>query len=413
MRGWTFPFGRIFGVDVRIHFFFVLLMSLCISYANLLDANLTRGLVLGLFLLLAVGIREIARAIAGAFFSLTPVSLLLLPTGAIAAYDAKELDDPIPALRATHTGEDEEPVKPTPQQAAEDRAHRVIALTGPVANILAGLILGALVLAVSPQVNLLQTPWIGPAHLLRALVWVNLLLGAVNLLPAWPLDGARIFRAANPSGGKRLLPTAIGIGPVVAVGLILAGMLVPNMWLLMIGIFVLIAAQLNDRGGALSDPASPVARPLLIRDVMMQDYTVLSASATLEDAMRQATHTLQDVFPVVRGGNLVGAVSRQHIAQALEAGGNSYVQGIMTRSFRTAQPGDPLLKTLRRIMAGQGLRGAQLVPIVDGEADSDSNSKDRIVGIITPQNLQRSISLLDQSRRIRRDSDLAKEQDKL
>jgi predicted transcriptional regulator len=61
----------------------------------------------------------------------------------------------------------------------------------------------------------------------------------------------------------------------------------------------------------------------------------------------------------------------------------------MTRSFQTAQPDDSLVKTLRRIMAGQG---AQLVPILDG---------DRIVGIITPQNLAHSMGLLNARRRMR------------
>jgi CBS domain-containing protein len=91
----------------------------------------------------------------------------------------------------------------------------------------------------------------------------------------------------------------------------------------------------------------------------------------------------------VRGSNLVGAVSRQGIVEALQSDGNGYVQGVMTRSFQTAQPDDSLVKTLRRIMAGQG---AQLVPVLEG---------DRIVGIITPQNLAHSMGMLNQRRKLR------------
>ncbi len=47
------------------------------------------------------------------------------------------------------------------------------------------------------------------------------------------------------------------------------------------------------------------------------------------------------------------------------------------------------MKTLRRIMAGQG---AQMVPVLEG---------DRIVGIITPQNLALSMGLLNQRRKLR------------
>ena len=79
--------------------------------------------------------------------------------------------------------------------------------------------------------------------------------------------------------------------------------------------------------------------------------------------------------------------------EALAAGGNSYVQGVMTRSFQTAQPEDSLVHTLGRITAGQG---AHLVPVMQGE---------RIVGIVTPQNLSQSMGLLSQSRRIHRPED--------
>jgi CBS domain-containing protein len=117
---------------------------------------------------------------------------------------------------------------------------------------------------------------------------------------------------------------------------------------------------------------------------MLTDFTILSASATLEDAMDQARHTLQDVFPVVRGGNMVGAVGRQNILEALESTGNGYVQGIMTRAFQVAAPGDSLIATLNRVTGVAGA-SSQVVPVVDGE---------RIVGIITPQNLQRSMGLI-------------------
>jgi len=131
----------------------------------------------------------------------------------------------------------------------------------------------------------------------------------------------------------------------------------------------MIGSHMEDQGLLLQTDVDAVR----MRDVMLTQFSTLSASDTLEDALQRSVHTLQDVFPVVRGANLVGAVSRQGIVEALQADGNGYVQGVMTRSFQTAQPDDSLVKTLRRIMAGQG---AQMVPILDG---------DRIVGIITPQ----------------------------
>ena len=59
-------------------------------------------------------------------------------------------------------------------------------------------------------------------------------------------------------------------------------------------------------------------------------------------------------------------------------------RGIMTRTFQTAAPEDSLIATLNRVTSVAGV-SSQLVPVMDG---------DRIVGIITPQNLQRSMGLL-------------------
>jgi FOG: CBS domain len=177
---------------------------------------------------------------------------------------------------------------------------------------------------------------------------------------------------------------AAGLGQIIGLILAITGCILPNMWLIMIGGFVFIGAHMDDSSLLLHSETDP----LRMRDVMLTNFSTLSASDTLEEALQRSVHTLQDVFPVVRGANLVGAVSRQGIVEALQSEGNGYVQGVMTRSFQTAQPDDSLVKTLRRIMAGQG---AQLVPILDGN---------RIVGIITPQNLAHSMGLLNARRRM-------------
>jgi Zn-dependent protease/CBS domain-containing protein len=389
MRGWSFPVGRYLGVEIRIHAFFLLLLAMVIGFGSLTGSSSGRGLMLWLLLLFAVAVREGARALAATWFGLELNGILLLPTGGLLSFATPE---------AT-------------QRAAEPPMEQRIAVLGPLASIGFGLLLAALVLAFAPGVNLLQRPWISPFHLLRAMVWLNLLLGAINLLPAFPLDGGRIFRrtlagvAAQEKGERQSAASGsaaapglsagfrwrlgAGLGQWIAVALIVTGLLMGNPWIAIMGAFVLIAAHMETQGMLVQSDADSV----LMRDVMLTQFSTLSASDTLEDALQRAVHSLQDVFPVVRGGNLVGAVSRQSIMEALASGGNSYVQGVMTRSFQTAQPEDSLVRTLGRITAGQG---AQLVPVMQGE---------RIVGIVTPQNLSQSMGLLNQSRRIRRPED--------
>jgi CBS domain-containing protein/Zn-dependent protease len=382
MRGWSFPAGRFFGVEVRIHAFFLLLLAMAVAAGSLAGASTGRVLTLWLLLLFAVVVREVARALAAAWYGLEIRSILLLPTGGLITYAT---------IDAT-------------ERAAEPAIQRRMAMVGPIANVGFGLLLAAIVLVAAPGVNLIDRPWVEPSHLLRAMIWLNLLLGAINLLPAFPLDGGRVFRGTAegaPGGKDRRKPATgaglgagrggswglgAGLGQWIAIALVIAGLLLGNLWLAIMGAFVLIGAHMENQGLLVQNDVDTVR----MRDVMLTQFSTLSASDTLEDALQRAVHTLQDVFPVVRGGNLVGAVSRQNIVEALASNGNSYVQGVMTKSFQTALPDDSLVKTLRRIM---GEQGAQLVPVMEGE---------RIVGIVTPQNLSQSMGLLNQSRRMKR-----------
>lgn len=364
MVGWSFSLGKIFGVEVRLHSFFLFLLIGSMTWASYLDRPILRGVVLWFLLLLALAVRETARGMAAGWFGIEVKSLLLLPTGGIQVYGSPE------ALA----------------RAGEPKVQKAMALTGPLASLVFGATVAGIILTVAPQVNLVEKYWVTPEHLVRTMVWVNLLLAAVNLLPAWPLDAGRVVRgeivrapggAASALGGLR---TFTRVGPVIACGLIVVGILTANFWLIMGGIGILLGAQV-ERQGLLLQPDADVVK---VSDVMLTEYSILSASATLEDAMEQARHTLQDVFPVVRGGNMVGAVARQNILEALESTGNGYVQGIMTRAFQVAAPGDSLMQTLNKVTNVAGA-SSQLVPVLDGE---------RIVGIITPQNLQRSMGML-------------------
>jgi CBS domain-containing protein len=388
MAGWSLSLGKIFGVGLRLHSFFVFLLAAAMLWSYSLDRPILRGVALWGLVLLAVAVRETARALVAAWFGLEVKSILLLPTGGIFTYASAQSNT----------------------KAAEPGIQRILALTGPVANLLFGLIVAGLIVTVAPEVPLFQMRWVTPEHLLRTMVWANFLLAAINLLPAWPLDGGRLLRgemqrskgrveSAEPAPATALAnnrPTALkardsafqmltGIGPAIAIGLLILGMVSVNWWLIVAGMAVLFGAQVERQGLAVEAGAESIP----VRDVMLTDYTFLSASATLEDAVRRARHTLQDVFPVVRGGNVVGAVARQTVIEALATTGNGYVQGVMARTFHAASPDEPLMSALERV-TGESGASSQLIPVVLG---------DRVVGIVTPHNLGRAVGFLTRQAR--------------
>ncbi len=364
MAGWSFGIGKIFGVEIRLHSFFLFLLLPAMIWAALIGKIAVRGTALWVLLLLAVAVREVARAVAARWFYLDVKSVLLLPTGGLVSYASPEAE----------------------KQAASRSVQRGMALVGPLANLIFGLVIAGFIKTVSPGVSIVGLPWVSPANLLRALVWVNLMLAALNLLPAWPLDAGRMARAEVTRGSgspwvQKQLQLVLRLGFWVAMALISYGVLNFNWWVTMAGLGVLLGSQV-DRQKLLPEREGEQTK---VGDVMLTDYTILPASATLEDAMNEARHSLQDVFPVVRAGNMVGAVGRQNILDALSSGGNGYVQGIMTRTFQTAGVNDPLMATLNRAVEAGGGASLEIVPVVDGE---------QIVGVLTPQHLQRSLGLI-------------------
>jgi Zn-dependent protease/predicted transcriptional regulator len=367
MNGWSVGIAKIFGVEVRLHSFFLFLVIPAGLWAQILGRTVFRGIALWGLLLLAVFVREIARSIAAAYFYLDVKSVLLLPTGGLLTYSGVEAE----------------------ARAAEPNVQRGMAMVGPLSNLFTGIILAGFCLTIAPTCSVVEMPWVSPLHLLRTMIWVNLLLGALNMLPAWPLDGGRVVRgeAVRSSSGltAALLPARVRMlmraSWIIATMLIVLGLLSLNWWVIMAGLGVLLGSQLERQVVAAERDTDQTK----VGDVMLTDYTMLPASATLEDAMMQARHSLQDVFPVVRAGNMVGAVGRQNILDALATTGNGYVQGIMTRTFQTAGRDDLLMETLNRAV-GRGVAGSlEIVPVVDGPS---------IVGILTPQHLQRSLGLV-------------------
>jgi CBS domain-containing protein len=179
---------------------------------------------------------------------------------------------------------------------------------------------------------------------------------------------------------------AVGLGQVLGPRRHAGRHVAHNPWLILAGFFIMIGAQIEDQGVFFQSVVDTVR----MREVMLTDFATLSPSDTLADALVRCVHSLQEDFPVVRGPQLVGIVSRQRIVDALRNDGNGYVQSVMSRAFQVARPEDTLGTTIRRLTAGHGLA---LIPVTESG---------RVVGIVSVQNLMSSMSLLAEQRRIER-----------
>jgi CBS domain-containing protein len=352
------------GVELRVHTFFLLLAVVCLGLGA--SDGILRGLGLFFILVMALVVREIARLLVAAWLGLRLRAILVLPIGGLFAYANPE----------------------SQENANQGPGQFALAFAGPLANGAAALVLAATFLGAGGGLNLTSQPWISSAHLLRTMVWMQAGMAVIHLLPAYPLDMGRLLRGsfARDHGVAPSSKVVTGLGQVLALAAMVGGMLLHSPWLIIAGFFIMIGAQVEDQGVFFQSVVDTVR----MREVMLTDFSTLSPSDTLADALSRCVHSLQDDFPVVRGPQLVGIVSRQRIVDALHAEGNGYVQSVMLRAFQVARPEDTLGTTIRNITAGRGLG---LIPVTDGG---------RVVGIVSVQNLMSSMSLLAEQRRIER-----------
>jgi Zn-dependent protease/CBS domain-containing protein len=362
MRSWSVPAGRLFGVDVRIHLTFLcLLVFVWFTQSVAMGASgAVRGVAVVAIIFASVVLHELGHALVARHSGEAVRSIILLPIGGVTLLEDSTLrNDPARDIR--------------------------IAVAGPLVNLLMASATGAFILLFLPQAKLWAPPFVHANDLPRALFWSNVFLGGLNLLPAYPLDGGRVLRAifAERMEYVRATRLAVTVGQAFAMGFIFLG--VWNPWLMLIGFFLFVGAQLEDRSVVFQSGLETVR----MGDVMLTGFSTLSPADTLEDALQKAVHTLQDDFPVVRGSDMVGVISKQRIVEALRRGGNGYVQAAMVRAFEIAQRSDSLASGFRKL----GGRGLGMIPVVDQE---------RLVGIVTMQNLMHSMALLAETRRLRR-----------
>ena len=370
MRNWSIPAGRIFGVELRIHltFFFLLIFVWLTESTTHGPANPGRGLALVGIILASVVLHALAQALVGMRAGVPAKAIILLPIGEVTLLD-----------------ETQRPLEPGVLTWKRDIR---IAMAGPLVNILIAAIAAGILLGFAPQIHLFATPYVYSGNLPRSLVWSNVGLALLNLLPAYPMDGGRVLRAvfSRTMDPVRATRRAVSIGQAFATMFMLVGIVWPSyVGLTMIGFFLFIAAQLEERSAVFQS----VLETVRLEDIMLTDFATLSPADTLEDALEKAVHSLQDDFPVIRGSDMVGVISKQKILQALRAEGNGYVQAVMNRIFEVAQKKESLASAFRKLTA----RNLSIIPVVEDE---------HLIGIVTLQNLMHSMALLAESRKLRK-----------
>lgn len=206
------------------------------------------------------------------------------------------------------------------KEASDAKTEFWMAIVGPFTSGILGLILLALAWlsgwtprasAATPGTALLV--WLG---------YINLALGAFNMIPGFPLDGGRVLRAAlwwGTGDAERSTRIAARVGQLIAVVFIGFGIFqffqgagLGGLWIAFIGWFLLQAAGAT----YLQVQAGGLLRGLRVKDVMSTDYRSVDPNTSLQEFVHeQLLRSGKRCFLVVENGRMLGLITPNEIRE--------------------------------------------------------------------------------------------------
>jgi CBS domain-containing protein len=255
-----------------------------------------------------------------------------------------------------------------------------ISISGPLMNALIAVGLFGYLAATHQAAPIKPSDLINPSdvNLLGLLAFGNLLLVAMNLLPAFPMDGGRILRALlsyiRPEDEATRI--AAWMGRMLAISMGLYGLLASQFMLVFFALFVYLGAAMEFAAAT----GRTLTHGIPVRAAMVTEFHTLEHGKTIRDAANMLLATSQQDFPIIHGDQVVGLLGRNLLLKALATEGpDAYVAGVMDRDFLSLAPADDLAEVLP-LMAQAG----SCALVMEG---------DKLLGLLTTENLSEFLLL--------------------
>ena len=296
---YTLYAGSYFGIPVRIHFTFPLILVAfgAEAWAHGSWQDGVNAVILILAVFVCVVLHELGHSLQVRRYGIPVRDIILLPIGGMA--------------RA-------EKIPEKPWQEI------VVAISGPVVNFALAAVLLAVILWRNVSFDL-QT------NFLTNLFAINLVLGSFNLIPAFPMDGGRILRGLLALKLSYLKATryARNVGQVIALGFVVIGFVSDSLIMLpVIAVFIFF--------GAINEENMVRVKVLLegktARDLVDRDQPALGLDDSIESAAGFIKPAAR-VFAVTDGNNwLYGVVAADDVLAAIKAGRGKAPASEITRT---------------------------------------------------------------------------------
>ena len=271
-------------------------------------------------------------------------------------------------------------------EKAPDRAvgEGLMSLVGPLSSLAIGAFFTPLYLLVEGLSDGVALEAL--AITLSITAFYNLLLGAFNLLPAFPMDGGRVLRASlvKRLGFLRATEVAVMVGRVMAIALVVLGVFY-NFWLILIALFIFLGASQELQATRVRE----ALRGVKVRDIMSQQVSTVVPEDTVGAVQGKMMAERHTGYPVMEGGRPVGMVSLEGISQVPEqARGSVPVREVMSRVVPVIRPEAEAFEALEE-MAKKKI--SKLLVMDQG----------LMVGIVTRQDIVKAVEMMRQSDRAR------------
>lgn len=369
MLGRTITLFRLFGFAVRADatwIFIVVLIAWSLSVRVFpsmhpglgSDAYLAMGLAGTIALFLSIVLHEFAHAMVARRFGIPIKGITLFIFGGVAEMH-------------------EEPKSP--------RTELLMAAAGPAASLLISVIFLALAYG---------GVWLGwsaqVVSVFQYLFWVNALLVAFNLVPAFPMDGGRILRAllwmwrGDSRSATKTASDAGSVFGMVLIGLgvfaLVTGNFISGLWWFLIGMFIRSVAQSTWQQQLLKQflEGVPISRFMTTEPVTVQRS--MAVSELIEEYVYRYHHKM---FPVLDGDRLVGCVTTRAIRDLPREEWARQTTGSIAEPCseeNTVEPDADAMKVLGRMSTSSRSR---LLVVGDG----------RLLGLITLKDLAGFLSV--------------------
>ena len=286
---WSIKIGRFAGIDVFMHFTFILLIS-WVAMVHWRQGQSLSAAMAGVFFILAVFLcvvlHEFGHALMARRYGIKTRDIILLPIGGVARLESLPTD-PIQELW--------------------------VALAGPAVNIVIAVAL-FFWLRLTASLEPLQTMTITTGPFLERILAVNIFMIVFNMIPAFPMDGGRVLRALLATrkeyGHATQIAASIGQGIAVLFGFI--GLLY-NPFLLFIALFVWIGAAQEANLARMKSAVGGIT----VQQAMISNFQKLEVTDSLKRAVELTLTGSQKDFPVVNNGSLAGILTQTDLLKAI------------------------------------------------------------------------------------------------